>query len=101
MCCGETVVAGSNHPVTRRGSVGDAGAKTTSAGIRQVLNSSFSRKDSSRLATSFKMLHSVVVHRKGTIDETEAFHGKKSVLPDVKMEWKPFPHFFLTVFSSR
>lgn len=44
------------------------------------------------------MLHSVVLQRKGSIDETETFHGKKSVLPDVKMEWKHFPYFFYTPF---
>jgi len=34
------------------------------------------------------MLHSVVLHRKGIINDTEALHGKKSVPPNVKMEWK-------------
>lgn len=36
------------------------------------------------------MLHSVVLLRKGTADDTEAFNGKKSVPPDVTMEWKYF-----------
>lgn len=39
------------------------------------------------------MLHSVVLHRKGSVDGRETFRGKQSVLPDVKMEWKHFPHF--------
>lgn len=93
MGCGETVAAVSNHPVTRRGSLGDAGAQTTPAGIRQELNSTFGRKGWKLIIREFKNVTFMVLHRKGTVDETEAFHCKKSVLPDVKMEWKPFPHF--------
>lgn len=44
------------------------------------------------------MLHSVVLQRKDSIDERETFHGKKSVLPDVKMEWKHFPCFIYSLF---
>lgn len=87
----DSVAAGSNHPVTRRGSVADAGAQATSAGTRQELNSTCSRKGWKLISHEFKN-----VTFSGSSSKGHYWWKRNISWQEVKMEQKHFPHFLQT-----